>query len=202
MLSEEEAAVQDALLHSDSLVHDVDSPMSAPSHTTSVASEPNTVNQLASAALQRLHGYIDSQLANLVGAAVEQALGSRYNQLADTINEEIESIKNHVLRDEDHPMDHDEFEENHHQNRQNRKKAADTKGKNKRIADDDDVDEEDEEDENAANCGQRRKAPVVLTVHNYSSQFLHEPNDANIVCPPYISSTEGADGKGGVRPPK
>ena len=66
--------------------------------TTSVASQPNAVNQPASVALQRLHNYINSQLTNLVEAAVDQAVGARYNQLADTINSEILSIRNQVLQ--------------------------------------------------------------------------------------------------------
>ena len=166
--------------------YDIDSPMQPPSHvevpptTTSVASEPNTVNQPASA-LQRLHSYIDSQLIDLVGAAVEQAVGARYNQLADTINEEILTIKNQVLQptqptqDEDDPMQRDlpndgddESEENngsHRRDRQNRHKAADTRGKNKRqqAADDD----EEDEDDGGANQVRRRKAPTVLAVRNY-----------------------------------
>ena len=142
--------------------YDIDSPMHSPSHvevpppTTSVASEPDTASQPVSAALQRLHNYIDSQLINLVGAAVEQAVGASYNQLADTINEEILSIKNQVLqptRDEDDPMQHDppndnsadvEDNENHQCDRQNRHKVAGT------TQDDDDSMQHDPSNDNSA----------------------------------------------------
>ena len=46
----------------------------APLMTTSVASQPNTVNQPPSA-LQQIHNYINTQLTNLVEVAVEQVVG-------------------------------------------------------------------------------------------------------------------------------
>jgi len=164
------------------LTNDIDSSMHPPSPTTpSVASQPNTANQPASLALQRLHNYIDSQLTNLVGVAVEQAIGARYNQLADSINGEIASIKNQVLRDEDDPMQQkdqahdgdDESEENNRNHRRDRRKrgqASNTKRKNnrhnRRQTSDYDGDDEEDENDNSANDGGRRKGPIVLTVHN------------------------------------
>ena len=78
-----------------------------------------------------------------------------------------------------------------------------TKGKNnhhnrQQMTDDNKEDEND----NRANNGCRRKAPMVLMVHNYPPQFLHELTNATIVCSLCISSMEGADGKGVVRPSK
>ena len=205
----------------DTLIHDIDSPMRPPSNvevppmTTSVASQPNTDNQPASAALQRLHNYIDSQLINLVGVAVEQEVGTRCNQLADTIQKEIASIRDRVFRDprdEDDPMQpkdqhndnsadgDDESEENNKNHRPDRQNWRKNNRKRQQTADDDNEDED--ENDSGANNGRRRKAPIVLTVHNYLPQFSHETTNANIVCPPCISATEGADGKGGVGPPK
>ena len=239
----------------DTLTHDIDSPMHPPSDaevppmttsvasqpntevppmttsvasqpntevppmTTSVASQPNADNQPASAALQRLHNYIDSQLINLVGVAVEQEVGTRCNQLADTIYKEIASIKDRVFRDsqdEDDPMPlrdqpndnsadgDDEYEENNRNHRPDRQNRRKNNHKRQQTANDDNEDEDEDEDENdsGANNGRRRKAPIVLTVHNYLPQFSHETTNANIGCPPCISATEGADGKGGVGPPK
>jgi hypothetical protein len=185
----------------------------APTTKTPVASQPNTANQSASAsaALQQIHNYIDSQLTHLVGVAVEQAIGTRYNELADSINEEISSIKNQVLQDEDDPMSRqdqphdadgdDESEVDNQLKRDRRNRRPNTKARNRRhnqeqTANDDD-DEEDEND-SMADHGRRRKGPTVLTVHNYPPQFSHEPTNASIVCPPCVSSTEGSDGKGGV----
>ena len=59
-------------------IDDIDTSMRSPScvetplPTSSVESQPNT----ASAALQTIHNYIDSQLINLVGVAVEKAVGA------------------------------------------------------------------------------------------------------------------------------
>lgn len=164
----------------DSLMHppsDAEAPpTTAPPTTTSVASQPDTVNQL-----QRLHNYIDSRLLNLVGVAVEQAVGARCDELADTLNKEIVSIRNRVLQpaqDEDDRMPEDqpngdpadgddeceEGSKNCRQNRPNRRKN--NHHKRQQAANDDNDDEEDEEDENDSG-GRRRKAPIVLTVHNY-----------------------------------
>ena len=191
-----------------------DSSMHSPSHAgaptmkTPVASQPNAVNQSASTALQQLHNYIDSQLTHLVGVAVEQAIGTRCSQLAHSINEEILSIKNQVLQDEDYPMsrhdqphDADGDDESEVVGRQNRRQN--TKFRNRHHNQEQTTSDDDDDDENdkMADRGRRRKGPIVLTVHNYF-QFSHEPTNANTVRPPCVSSTEGADGKGGVRSPK
>ena len=144
---------------------------------------------------------------------MEQAVSARCNQLADNINKEIGSIRNQVLQptqDEDDPMlqqeqpngnsiDADDESEDH----LSYKTRRHTKGKNnhhnwQKTMDDDKEDEND----NGANNGCRRKAPMVLMVHNYPPQFLHELTNATIVCSLCISSMEGADGKGVVRPSK
>ena len=75
----------------------------APLPTSSVESQPNT----ASATLQGIHNYIESQLINLVGVAVEQAVGTSYNKLADSIRKKIESIRKQNFQstqEEDDPM--------------------------------------------------------------------------------------------------
>ena len=204
---------------------DIDSSMQGPSHveatptTTSVTSQPSTPNQAASVALQRLHDYIDSQLTSLVEAAVQKAVGNRYNQLADSLNEEIVSIKNQVLQpiqDEDDPMllqdnsadADDESEVDDRINRRGRRQAANTKAKrnchNRRQTDEEEqtVEEEDDND-NRANNGRKRKGPFVLTVTIILlSSYLNLLTQTYIVCPSCISSTEGTDGKGGVGPPK
>ena len=188
-------------------IDDIDTPMHPPPDDetpllmSSVESQPNT----ASGALQQIHDYIDSQLINLVGVAVEKAVGTSYNELADSINKEIGSIKNQVFqptRDEDDPMspqdqqndnpaDDDESEEHngncrrHGQNQQNQHRS--NCHKRQQMVDDDDEDESD----NGAIHG-RRKTPVIFSVRDYLPQFSHEPN-ADIVCTPCISSTEGAD---------
>src|SRR5271168_3207543 len=98
-------------------IGDIDTSMHSPSAgeaplpTSSVESQPNT----ASAALQRIHDYIDSQLTDLVGMAVERAVGASYNKLADSINKEIVSIRNQVFQstpDEDDPMSRDQPNDN------------------------------------------------------------------------------------------
>ena len=79
---------------------------------------------------------------------------------------------------------------------------AGTKGKSnhhnqQKMADESEEDESD----SRANNGQRRKTLIVLMVC-YLPHFSHKLTNAIIVCTPCISSAEGVDGKGGVRPPK
>lgn len=154
----------------------------APPSTTSVASQPNTVNQQASAPLQRLHNYIDE--------AVEQAVGARYNQLADTINNEIVSIKNQVLQptqDEDDPMSPDQPNDNpadgddeaeeesrdHQRNLRNRQQAAGTKDKRNRRNRQQKSDDSEDESDSEANNNRRRKAPIVLKVHFFLTSHIN-----------------------------
>jgi hypothetical protein len=54
-----------------------------------------------------------------------------------------------------------------------------------------DDNEEDESDNGAIHS--QRKTPIIFSVHNYLPHFSHEPTNADIVCPLFISSTEGAD---------
>ena len=75
----------------------------APLPTSSVESQPNT----ASAILQGIHNYIDSQLIDLVGVSVEQVVSTSYNKLADSISKEIGSIRKQIFQstqEEDDPM--------------------------------------------------------------------------------------------------
>jgi hypothetical protein len=65
----------------------------APLQMSSVESQPNT----ASAALQGIYNYIDAQLLNLVKVAVEKAVDASYNKLADSISEDIGSIRNQIF---------------------------------------------------------------------------------------------------------
>jgi hypothetical protein len=66
----------------------------APLLTSSVESQPNT----ASAALQGIYNYIDAQLLNLVGLVVEKVVDASYNKLADSISEDIGSIRNQIFQ--------------------------------------------------------------------------------------------------------
>ena len=61
---------------------------------------------------------------------------------------------------------------------------------------------EEDKNDSGVNNGWRRKAPIVLMVHNYFSQFSNEPTNTNIVCSLCISSMEGVDDKPGIGPPK
>lgn len=144
--------------------------------TSSVGSQPNA----ASAALQRIHGYIDSQLTDLVEAAVDSAVNASYNKLADLISTEIISIRKQAFqcsRDEDDSMSppdqqhsncadgDDESEENHRQHQQNRQTQRSNNRRKRQQMGDDDGDESD----GTIHC--RRKTPVILSVRNHFPSF-------------------------------
>jgi hypothetical protein len=136
------------------------------------SSQPDT----ATAALQRIQDYIDSQLTDLVGMAVERAVGASYNKLADSVNKEIVSIRNQVFhspQDEDDPMsqvhqndnpaDGDDESEDHRQPRQHRQNQRRNNRYNRQQkADNDEV----EESDNGAIHG-RRKTPIIFSVHDH-----------------------------------